>query len=100
MFTPHLTPDAGLVAAVLVAAGVTALVAIGMLLAHVARRSGVTLRHALASAAAGLGIVTAVVVGVLAASPQSAAAEAEPAAPVYVVSSDADAQLPTLALGE
>lgn len=100
MFTPHLTPDAGLVAAVLVAAGVTALVALGMVLARVARRSGITLRHTLASAAAGVGVIAAVVLGVAAASPQSAVAETEPGAPVYVVSDQADAQLPTLALAD
>lgn len=100
MLTALPMPDAGLVAAVLVAAGVTALVALGMVLARVARRSGVTVRAVLSTVSAGAAVIAAVVVGVTFASPQSAAAETEPGAPVYVVSDQADGQLPALDAAE
>jgi len=75
--------------ALLVAAGVTALVAVAMMLVTLRRSARLTLVRGLASAAMGVGIVAAAAIGVVAVSAQPAQA-AETRAPVV-----ADLQLPT-----
>lgn len=92
-------PDSGLFAAVIVAAGVTALVALGMMLFGMHRSSRLTALRGLATAGLALAVVSIAVGGVLAVSPTSAQAALEEVGPTYVVTSDeADVQLPTLPL--
>jgi formate hydrogenlyase subunit 3/multisubunit Na+/H+ antiporter MnhD subunit len=92
-------PDAGLFAAVIVAAGVTALVALGMMVFGMHRHARLTALRALATAGLALGVITVAVGGVLAVSPSSAQAAPEQTGPTYVVTSDEpDLQLPTLPL--
>jgi hypothetical protein len=75
--------------ALLVAVGVTALVAVVMMLVTLQRSARLTLGRGFASAALGVGIVAAAAVGVVAVSAQPAQAAA-PHGPVV-----ADLQLPT-----
>jgi len=75
--------------ALLVAVGVTALVAVGMMLASLKRSRRLTVPRGLASAALGIGIVAAAAVGVVAVSAPAQAA-AHPTGPVVT-----DLQLPT-----
>ena len=75
--------------ALLVAAGVTALVAVGMMLASLKRSRRLTVPRGLASAALGVGIVAAAAVGVVAVSAPAQAAP-QPTGPVVT-----DLQLPT-----
>ncbi len=92
-------PDSGLFAAVIVAAGVTALVALGMMLFGMHRSSRLTALRGLATAGLALGVVSIAVGGVLAVSPTSAQAAPEQTGPTYVVTSDnGDSQLPTLGI--
>lgn len=91
-------PDSGLFAAVIIAAGVTALVALGMMLYGMHRTSRLTALRGLATAGLGLGVVAIAVGGVLAVSPSAAHAAPEQAPPTYVVTPDDDIQLPTLPL--
>lgn len=92
-------PDAGLFAAVIVAAGVTALVALGLMLFGMHRSARLTALRGLATAGLGLGVVSIAVGGVLAVSPSSAQASPEHSGPTYVVTSDGPGeQLPTLPL--
>lgn len=94
-------PDSGLFAAVIVAAGATALAALGMMLFGMHRSARLTVLRGLATAGLGLGVVTIAVGGVLAVSPTSAQATTDSSSgPTYVVTSDEgpDIQLPTLAL--
>jgi formate hydrogenlyase subunit 3/multisubunit Na+/H+ antiporter MnhD subunit len=92
-------PDAGLFAAVIVAAGVTALVALGMLVFGMHRHSRLTALRGLATAGLALGVIAIAVGGVLAVSPSSAQAAPEQTGPTYVVTPDEpDIQLPTLPL--
>jgi hypothetical protein len=91
-------PDAGLFAAVIVAAGVTALVALGLMLFGMHRSARLTALRGLATAGLGLGVISIAVGGVVAVSPTSAQADTQPSTPTYVVSSDDDVQLPTLSL--
>jgi hypothetical protein len=92
-------PDAGLFAAVIVAAGVTALVALGMMLFGMHRSSRLTALRGLATAGLALAVVSVAIGGVLAVSPTSAQAAPDQTGPTYVVTSDeADTQLPTLPL--
>ncbi len=95
-----LAPDAGLFAAVIVAAGATALAALGMMLFGMHRSARLTALRGLATAGLGLGVVSIAVGGVLAVSPASAQATPDQAGPTYVVTSDDDpsVQLPTLPL--
>ena len=95
---PANTPDAGLVAAVIVAAAVTALVAVGMAFFAMHRTARLTGLRVLAAAGVGLTVVSIAVGGVLAISPTSAQATPDQAAP-YVVTTSGDGrgvQLPTL----
>ena len=92
-------PDAGLFAAVIAAAGVTALVALGMMVFGMHRHSRLTAMRALATVGLALGVITVAVGGVLAVSPSSAQAAPEQTGPTYVVTSgERDLQLPTLPL--
>jgi hypothetical protein len=91
------TPDSGLFAAVIVAGGVTALVALGMMLFGMHRHSRLTALRGLATGGLALATVAVAVAGVLAVSPSSAQAAPEQTGPTYVVTSDEpDVQLPTL----
>lgn len=92
-------PDAGVFAAVIIAAGVTALVALGMMIFAMHRSARLTGLTGLATAGLALGVVTIAVGGVLAVSPTVAQASPDDAAR-YVVTSSTDGpdlQLPTLA---
>lgn len=91
-------PDAGLFAAIIVAAGVTALVALGMMLFGMYRSARLTALRGLATAGLGLGVIGIAVGGVLAVSPTSAQAAPEQSGPTIVVTPDDDVQLPTLPL--
>jgi hypothetical protein len=93
-------PDAGLFAAVIVAAGVTALVALGMMLLGMHRSARLTIMRGLATAGLGLGVVSIAIGGVLAVSPSSAQATPDLGGPTIVVTSDQgpDVQLPTISL--
>jgi hypothetical protein len=91
-------PDAGLFAAVIVAAGVTALAALGMMLLGMHRSARLTAVRGLAIVGLGLGVVAIAVGGVVAVSPSSAQAAPENSGPTIVVLSDDDVQLPTLPL--
>lgn len=91
-------PDTGLFAAIIVAAAVTALVALGLMLHGMHRNARLTARRGLATAGLGVGVVTIAVGGILAVSPSSAQAAPEQNKPSYVVSTDGDLQLPTLPL--
>jgi hypothetical protein len=90
-------PDVGIFAAVIVAAGVTALVALGLMLVGMHRTARLTALHALGTVGLGVGVVAIAVGGVVAISPSSAHAETPSNGPTYVVSSHDDIQLPTLA---
>lgn len=91
------TPDSGLFAAVIVAAGATALVALGMMLFGMHRHSRLTALRGLATAGLALGVISIAIGGVLAVSPTSAQAAPDQTGPTYVVTSDdVDIQLPTL----
>lgn len=89
-------PDVSLFAAVIIAAGVTALVALGLMLVGMYRSAGLTALRGLGTLGLGLGVVAIAVGGVVAISPTSAQAETPSNAPTYVVSSNDDVQLPTL----
>ena len=91
-------PDAGLFAAVIIAAGVTALAALGLMIFGMHRNARLTVLRGLATAGLGLGVVSIAIGGVLAVSPSSAQAAPEQTGPTYVVSSNDDLQLPTLPL--
>jgi hypothetical protein len=97
--TPALAvvPDVGILAAVIVAAGVTALVALGLMLIGMHRTARLTVVRALGTVGLGVGVVVIAVGGVVAISPTSAQAETPSKGPTYVVSSQDDIQLPTLA---
>jgi hypothetical protein len=98
--TPALSvvPDVGMLAAVIVAAGVTALVALGLMLIGMHRTARLTALRSLGTVGLGAGVVALAVGGVVALSPSSAQAETPSNGPTYVVSSHDDIQLPTLAL--
>ena len=95
---PTSAPDSGLFAAVIIAAGVTALVAMGMTFFAMRRTARLTGTRVLAAAGLGLAVVSIAVGGVLAVSPSSAQAAPDQAAPYVVIPSgdDLDVQLPTL----
>jgi multisubunit Na+/H+ antiporter MnhB subunit len=91
-------PDSGLTAAVIVAAGVTALVALGMTMFTLHRSARLTVLRALGTAGLGLLVVAAAAIGVLTVSPASAQAAPGDTAPAVstTVDDDLDLQLPTL----
>ncbi len=96
--TAATVPDAGFFAAVIVAAGVTALVALGIMLFGMQRSGRLNVLRGLGTAGLSLGVIAIAVGGVLAVSPSSAQASPAHTGPTYVVSSDDDIQLPTLAV--
>lgn len=91
-------PDAGLFAAIIVAAGVTALVALGMMLLALHRSSRLTLLRAIGTAGLALGVVAVASLGVVAVSPTSAQAGPNGGGPPVSepVDDGLDIQLPTL----
>jgi hypothetical protein len=92
-------PDAGIFAAVIVAAGVTALVALGLMLFGMQRTGRLNVLRSLATAGLSLGVIAIAVGGVVAVSPSSAQAIEDPTGVTYVVTTDGpDIQLPTLPL--
>ena len=96
--TAATAPDAGLFAAVIVAAGVTALVALGIMIFGMQRSGRLNVLRGLGTAGLSLGVIAIAVGGVVAVSPSSAQASPEQNSPTYVVTSDDDIQLPTLAV--
>lgn len=95
---PSSAPDAGLFAAIIIAAGVTALVAVAMMFFGLYRNSGLTGLRLLGGAGLALAVVGVAVGGVLAVSPSPAQASPDQAAPYVVTPSDdgLNVQLPTL----
>lgn len=96
---PAVAPDAGLSAAIILAAGVTALVALIMMGAALHRHRRFSLPQLAGTVALALGVVAVSTVGVLAVSPDSAQASDDDTPPGirYVVEPGPDIQLPTLA---
>lgn len=95
---PAVAPDAGLSAAVIVAAGVTALVALVLMGAALHRRRRFSLPHVAGTVTLALGVIGVSAIGVLAVSPDSAQAIEDDVPPgiTYVVEQGPDIQLPTL----
>ena len=95
---PSNAPDAGLFAAVIVAAAVTALVALGMTFSAMHRSAGLTGVRVLGAVGVGMAVVSLAVGGVLAVSPSPAQAAPDQGAPYVVTTSDdgLNVQLPTL----
>jgi hypothetical protein len=92
----------GTSAALIVAAAVTALVALGMMMLALHRRSRLTFVKSGASVLAGVAVVAIAVLGVVAVSPSGAQAATVDAPTVTVDAPDefADLQLPTLGLDD
>lgn len=89
--------DPGLLAAVIIAAGVTALAAVGMTLAALHRTSRLTVLRTLSGAAVGLAVVGVAALGLVAVAPGSALADVvDDGAPTVTVDDEVDIQLPTL----
>jgi len=97
---PAATPDSGLFAAVIVAAGATALVALAMMLFGMRRSHRLTAVRGLATVGLALGVISVAVGGVFAVSPAPAQASPDDSAPTitYTTSDGPDVQLPTLPL--
>jgi len=88
--------DSGLLVAVIVAASLTSLVALGMMLRALHRRARLTGGRGAAAGSLALGVIAVAVGGVLSVAP--AAAQPAPDDSSYVVLTDeVDIQLPTLA---
>lgn len=90
--------SAGFPAALVVAAGVTALVALGMMLAALHRTSRLTVGRGILTGTLALGVVGVAAGGVLAVSPSSAQATPEVGNTYVIVDTgeEWDIQLPTL----
>lgn len=103
---PTTAPDSGLSAAIILAAGVTALVALGMMLLGLHRSTRLTVLHGLATGALALGVVAVAALGIVAVSPGSAVAGPDDAPAIISTDTGAndgavdgeDIQLPTLSL--
>jgi len=94
---PQAAPDTGLFAAIIVAGGATALVALGMMLLGMHRSSRLTVLRTLGTAGLGIGVIAVAAVGVLAVSPGSALADSSENAPATTtIDEGPDIQLPTL----
>jgi multisubunit Na+/H+ antiporter MnhB subunit len=92
-------PDSGLTAAVITAAGVTALVALGLMVVALHRSARLTAVRGAATVALGLGVIAVAALGIVAVSPGAAQATTDDAAPLIVPAEDGpDLQLPTLPL--
>jgi len=92
-------PDSGLIAAVILAGGVTAIVAIAMTAVRQYRASQLTAGRGVLSASLGLGIVALAGLSIVALSPIAAQASVTPVSSVSDTSSNVDIQLPTLPYG-
>jgi hypothetical protein len=88
-------PDSGLIAAVIFAGGVTALVAIVMMVVRQHRAAQLTASRGVLSASLGLGVMALVGLGIVALSPVAAQASVTPVSST-VSTSVVDVQLPTL----
>jgi hypothetical protein len=100
---PATISASGIPAALIVAAAVTALVALGMMMTALHRRSGLTIVKSGTSLVVGLAVVGIAVLGVVAVSPTSAHATPDdepPAASVEQTELVTDLQLPTLGLDD
>lgn len=96
---PTAALDTGLTAAMIFAAGVTALVALAMLFIGLRRGAQLTLVRGMAASLLGLGVIAIAIVGIVAVSPGPAQATPDGAAPALVPADDGlDLQLPTLSL--
>lgn len=100
---PTAAPDSGLAAAVIFAAAVTALVALGLMLFGLHRSARLTMARGLATGALALGVVGVAVLGILASSPEPAQATSDHAPATFTTDSENDGlvdgediQLPTL----
>lgn len=89
-------PDSGLLAALILAGGVTALVAIVMMVVRQYRAAQLTAGRGMLSASLGLGIMALAALSIVALSPVAAEASVAPASSTS--SSVVDVQLPTLPL--
>jgi len=93
-------PDSGLIAAVILAGGVTALVAIAMMVVRQYRAAQLTPGRGVLSVSLGLGIMALAGLGIVALSPVAAQAAVTPVSSTSSVgTSVVDVQLPTLPLG-
>ena len=92
-------PDSGLIAAVILAGGVTALVAIVMMVVRQYRAAQLTAGRGALSVGLGLGIMALAGLGIVALSPIAAQAATAPASST-TSTSVVDVQLPTLPLGD
>jgi NADH:ubiquinone oxidoreductase subunit 6 (subunit J) len=90
-------PDSGLIAAVILAGGVTALVAIVMMVVRQYRASQLTAGRGALSVSLGIGIMALAGLGIVALSPVAAQASTPTST---TTSSVVDVQLPTLPLGD
>lgn len=88
--------DSGMLAAVIIAASVTALVALGMMFITLRRRARPSGLRALATAGLALGVVSIAVGGIVAVQPAVAQTAPPEVAPYVLVSDADDLQLPTL----
>ena len=97
-------PDSGLIAAVILAGGVTAVVAIAMMVVRQYRAAQLTPGRGVLSVTLGLGVMALAGLGIVALSPVAAQASVTPANSTTVSStsstSSVDIQLPTLPLGD
>ena len=102
-------PDSGLIAAVILAGGVTAVVAIAMTVVRQYRAAQLTPGRGVLSVTLGLGIMALAGLGIVALSPVAAQASVTPSNSTTVSSttvsspsgpSSVDIQLPTLPLGD
>lgn len=97
-------PDSGLIAAVILAGGVTAVVAIAMTVVRQYRAAQLTPSRGVLSVTLGLGVMALAGLGIVALSPVAAQASVTPANSTTVSSttssSSVDIQLPTLPLGD
>ncbi|MEP6843092.1 MAG: hypothetical protein ABJA11_06195 [Pseudolysinimonas sp.] len=91
-------PDSGLIAAVIFAGGITALVAIAMMVVRQHRAAQLTAGRGVLSLSLGLSIVALAGLGVVALSPISAQASVTPVSSTTGTSTVVDLQLPTLPL--
>src|SRR3954469_11283365 len=97
--SPMSAPDSGLIAAVILAGGVTALVAIVMTVVRQYRAAQLTAGRGALSVSLGLGILALAGLGIVALSPVAAQASVTPVSST-TSSSSVDIQLPTLSLDD
>ena len=100
---PTTAPDSGLAAAVIFAAAVTALVALGLMLLGLHRNARLTIAHGLATGALALGVIGIAVLCIVASSPEPAQATSDQSPTILTTDTEdeglvdgEDIQLPTL----